>query len=123
MSVNAHGITSDYCLHESIISFTLVKWDGKVVVCKENEKGESGALFKLAIGGYGMFGVISEVTMKVQPNARLRMDMIQCNKDEFDDIYKTLVKNPQVCVKLGRIDVTNGENFQLFVFSKDAKKI
>ena len=122
MSVNAHGITSDYCLHESIISFTLVKWDGKVVICSENEKGESGALFRLAIGGYGMFGVISEVTMKVQPNARLRMDMIQCNKDEFDDIYKTLVKNPRVCVKLGRIDVTNGDDFQLFVFSKDAKK-
>ena len=122
MSVNAHGITSDYCLHESIISFTLVKSDGKVVICKEKEKGESGELFKLALGGYGMFGVIAEVTMKVQANARLRMDMIQCNNDEFDDIYKRLINDPRVCVKLGRIDVTNGEDFQLFVFSKDVKK-
>ena len=78
VSVNAHGITSDVCLHESIISFDLIKWDGNLITCKKEEDGESGELFGLAIGGYGMFGVITEVTMSVQQNTKLRMDMIQC---------------------------------------------
>ena len=50
-----------------------MKWDGCVVKCEPGKDGESGELFGLALGGYGMFGVIAEVTLKLQPNAKLRI--------------------------------------------------
>ena len=119
ISVNAHGITSDYSLHQSIVKFTIIKWDGTEVVCKPDGDGESGDLFRLAIGGYGMFGVIIKVTLDVQPNARLRMDVIQTTSANLYPTYKRLINSSNVAVKLARIDVTNGEDCQLFVLTKD----
>ena len=116
LSVNAHGITSDDSLQESILSFTLIKWDGTEVVCKKNGTGESGELFSLAMGGYGMFGVILDVELKLVPNVHLWMEMIDCTLEEFPILYKNLIDQPDVNIKLGRIDTVSGEKFQLFVF-------
>ena len=33
LAVNAHGITTDHCGAESVICFTLIKWDGSEVGC------------------------------------------------------------------------------------------
>ena len=95
ISVNAHGITSDFCLHQSVIKFTLIRWDGTEIVCKDGAHGESGELFRLALGGYGMFGVIVEITMDVQPNARLRMDVIQTKADDLYQTYQNLIKSEE----------------------------
>ena len=119
ISVNAHGITSDYSLHESVVNFILIKWDGSEVVCERNGNGESGDLFRLAIGGYGMFGVIGEITLDVQPNTRLRMDVIQTSSSKLYPTYQYLINSSNVAVKLARVDVTNGEDCQLFVLTKD----
>ena len=116
ISVNAHGITSDDSLQESIESFILVKWDGSEVICTRNGSGESGELFSLAIGGYGMFGVIVEVELKVVPNVHLWTEMIDCTLEEFPVLYKNLLDQEDVNIKLGRMDTVSGENFQLFVF-------
>ncbi len=37
----------------------------------------SAELFSLALGGYGLFGVITEVTLKVSDNVPLVMDSLQ----------------------------------------------
>ena len=37
----------------------------------------SAGLFSLALGGYGLFGVITEVTLKVSDNVPLVMDSLQ----------------------------------------------
>ena len=50
LSVNAHGITSDESLQDSVVSFTLIKWDGTEIICSKGGQGESGELFSLAIG-------------------------------------------------------------------------
>ena len=119
ISVNAHGITSDYSLHESVVKFTLVKWDGREVICQKDGLGESGDLYRLVIGGYGMFGVLVEITLKVQPNARLRMDVIQPKCANLYPTYEKIIKSPNVAVKLARVDITNGEDCQLFILTKD----
>ena len=116
ISVNAHGITSDDSLQESVESFILIKWDGSEVICTRNGSGESGELFSLAIGGYGMFGVIVEVELKVVPNVHLWTEMIDCTLEEFPVLYKNLLDQEDVNIKLGRMDTVSGENFQLFVF-------
>ena len=122
LSVNAHGITSDDSVQESVLSLTLIKWDGTEVVCAKGEKGEAGELFSLALGGYGMFGVIVEVEMSVVPNVHLWSEMIDCSLDEFPIIYGNLLKSEDVNIKLGRIDTVSGERCQIFVFRTQSEE-
>ena len=63
-----------------------------------------------------MFGVIVEIEMKVQGNVHLWMEMIDCSIDEFPLLYKNLLNQKDVNIKLGRIDTVSGNKCQLFVF-------
>jgi FAD/FMN-containing dehydrogenase len=53
VAVNAHGITSDHPLAESVVRFTLITADGTVAVVSRGDE-----LFGLVLGGYGLFGVV-----------------------------------------------------------------
>ncbi|HEX3420659.1 MAG TPA: FAD-binding oxidoreductase, partial [Candidatus Udaeobacter sp.] len=70
LSSNVHGrglrmkpLISD------IESFTLITADGKSIRCSRNENSE---LFRLAIGGYGLFGLIDTVTVRLVPRQKLK---------------------------------------------------
>ena len=70
LSANIHGrglvmgpIVND------VESFTLVNANGDSITCSRTENAE---LFSLAIGGYGLFGVITEVTLRLTPRRTLR---------------------------------------------------
>src|SRR6266446_4096135 len=56
-------------LISNIQSVTLVNADGKSIRCSRDENSE---LFRLAIGGYGLFGLISSVTLRLVPRQKLR---------------------------------------------------
>jgi FAD/FMN-containing dehydrogenase len=56
-------------LISNIESFSLVNADGKSVRCSRDENGE---LFRIAIGGYGLFGLIDSVTLRLVPRKKLR---------------------------------------------------
>jgi FAD/FMN-containing dehydrogenase len=45
-------------------SFTLTNADGKSIRCSRDENNE---LFRVAIGGYGLFGLIDSVTFRLVP--------------------------------------------------------
>ena len=63
MSANAHGRDLDVTqVVEVVERFHLLKADGEVVEVSRTENPE---LFSLVIGGYGMYGVILDVTLKV----------------------------------------------------------
>ncbi|HEV8580700.1 MAG TPA: FAD-binding oxidoreductase [Thermoanaerobaculia bacterium] len=49
-------------------SFTLIDADGEVRRCSRSEDPE---LFRLAIGGYGLFGVITSVVLRLTPRRKL----------------------------------------------------
>ncbi len=124
ISVNAHGITSDHCLAESVLSFLLITHDGKEVVCSRNAEEEDGSeLFRLAIGGYGSFGIIVEVTLKVSANMHLDLDLLQLTPKEFGHIYKQLIaadvdNGGDVDIKLARLDITTLEHIEMYVFRR-----
>jgi FAD/FMN-containing dehydrogenase len=62
ISVNAHGITSDHCLAESVVHFTIILANGQEKLCSRDSVDETAKeLFLCAIGGYGLFGIITEV--------------------------------------------------------------
>ena len=69
LSANAHGRG---LRREPIISdveaFTLVDAQGEARVCSRQQNAD---LFRLAIGGYGVFGVIADVTLRLDERRKL----------------------------------------------------
>jgi FAD/FMN-containing dehydrogenase len=57
---------------DDVEAFTLVDADGVIRSCSRRTKP---ALFALAIGGYGMFGVIASVTLRLAPRRKMRRDV------------------------------------------------
>jgi len=70
LSSNVHGRGLKMKpLISNIESFTLVNADGKLIRCSRDENQE---LFRVAIGGYGLFGLIDSVTLRLVPRQKLR---------------------------------------------------
>src|SRR4029453_1168410 len=68
--VNCHGWhTNSEPIAGTVRSIRLLTADGDVVACSPQENTE---LFHLALGGYGMFGVILEADIAVVPNVLFR---------------------------------------------------
>ena len=53
----------------NVESFTLINPEGKAVLCSRSENRE---LFRAVIGGYGLFGLISRVTLRLTRRRKLR---------------------------------------------------
>jgi FAD/FMN-containing dehydrogenase len=70
LSSNVHGRgLAMKPLISNIESFTLINADGKSIRCSRDENNE---LFRVAIGGYGLFGLIESVTLRLVPRQKLR---------------------------------------------------
>jgi FAD/FMN-containing dehydrogenase len=70
LSSNVHGRgLAMKPLISNVESFTLINADGKSIRCSRKENNE---LFRLAIGGYGLFGLIDTVTLRLVPRQKLR---------------------------------------------------
>jgi FAD/FMN-containing dehydrogenase len=70
LSVNCHGWhTNSEPIAGTVQSLRLLTADGDVVACSPQENSE---LFHLALGGFGMFGVILEADVAVVPNVLFR---------------------------------------------------
>lgn len=101
-SNNNFGVASTYSVnaHGWPVAFsgggTTVRWlkmmlaGGELVTCSRTENTE---LFSLAMGGYGLFGVITELEVEMVPNSRLvptfeTMPAVDFGKDFVDAIRK-----------------------------------
>src|SRR5213594_1444914 len=70
LSSNVHGRgLAMKPLISNVESFTLINAQGKSMRCSRDENNE---LFRLAIGGYGLFGSIDSVTLRLVPRQKLR---------------------------------------------------
>ncbi len=67
-NVHGRGLTFKPIIND-VESFRLVDANGEVQVCSRSENSE---LFALAIGGYGLFGAIASVTLRLMPRRKLR---------------------------------------------------
>jgi FAD/FMN-containing dehydrogenase len=65
-------------LISNIESFRLIDADGKSIRCSREENSE---LFRLAIGGYGLFGLVDTITLRLVPRQKLRrvVEIIRAN--------------------------------------------
>ena len=70
LAANGHGRGLTYKpIVQDVESFELVDASGAVRHCSRTENSE---LFSLAIGGYGLFGIIYAVTLRLMPAHRVR---------------------------------------------------
>lgn len=67
-NVHGRGLTRRPIIDE-IESFRLMKTDGEVVECSRTENRE---LFSLAVGGYGLFGIVCSVKLRLTPRRKVR---------------------------------------------------
>ena len=67
ISANAHGRDLQFStVIQSVLGFRLMLADGSVIPVSRSENPE---LFSLAVGGYGMFGIILEVDLELLENS------------------------------------------------------
>jgi FAD/FMN-containing dehydrogenase len=81
LSANVHGrglrlppIVND------VEAFTLIDAAGEVRRCSRTENGD---LFSLAVGGYGLFGLIAEVTLRLMPRVKVERRVEVLTLDEL----------------------------------------
>ncbi len=74
LSVNCHGWQYGRPpIASTVESFHLMTADGAVLRCSRTENKE---LFSLALGGYGLFGIILDADLHVVKNERLKMEQV-----------------------------------------------
>jgi FAD/FMN-containing dehydrogenase len=83
LSSNVHGRgLAMKPLISNVEAFSLINADGKITRCSRTENEE---FFQLAIGGYGLFGLITSVTLRLVPRRKLRRIVAVI---EVDDLAK-----------------------------------
>lgn len=106
ISVNGHGWQKNAAPISSYVeSFTLINATGEILECSRSNNPE---LFKLAIGGYGLFGIILDVKLKVIDNSVLNFHSISLNPEDYAQQYEKLVtQNPKAELAYGRLRISD----------------
>jgi len=137
LAVNAHGITSDETLASCVVSFRLACFNNEtnkveVITCtRPNDNTKSSReenLFGLALGGYGLFGVITQVMLHVADNSDLDMESLTalstrreegCNECEFVRLWDVCrADKDRVDIKLARLNILTLDTASVYVFTK-----
>jgi FAD/FMN-containing dehydrogenase len=105
ISVNGHGWQKNAPpISSSIVSFTLMNSEGKILTCSRTENKE---LFKLVIGGYGLLGIILDVKLKVVDNTALQFKYVRLTTENYVAYYKKFAsENPNVDLVFGRLRIS-----------------
>jgi FAD/FMN-containing dehydrogenase len=104
ISVNCHGWQCRKPpIASSVEAFRILLADGRVVRCSRRENAE---LFSLALGGYGLFGVILDVDLRVVANKRYRPERFVMAPGAYAEVFEREVRRtPDVGMSYGRLSV------------------
>ena len=91
ISVNCHGWQYDRPpIASSVEAFRIMLADGSIKHCSRQENQE---LFSLALGGYGLFGIILDVELRVVPNELYRIEQHIVPVDQSLGTFDHKIKN------------------------------
>jgi FAD/FMN-containing dehydrogenase len=108
--VNAHGWPTPYGpFGATVRSFRMMLADGSIVTCSRSENAE---LFGLAMGGYGLFGIILDLEVDMVENLLLRPRREVMPAAEFAARFVTAANDPAVRMIYGRLNVLRREFFE-----------
>jgi len=84
-------------------SFRLINSEGQVVNCSRTENAE---LFHLVLGGYGLFGVILDVRLRVVPNKMYMAKLTKIKSEDYTNKFLELTDGRKdIGMVYGRINV------------------
>lgn len=103
MSVNAHGWDMRHGpVASSVQWFRVLLADGSIQRCSREENAE---LFHLVLGGYGLFGVILEVGLRVTDNSGYTASVSELDFSQLPAYFETQIRSsPEV--ELGEADLS-----------------
>lgn len=110
-SVNAHGWPVPFSgCGSTVKSLKMMLADGAHITCSRDENAD---IFRAAMGGYGLFGVITELEMQMVPNMRLEPTFERVSPFEFGPRFvKTIKDGTGVQMAYGRMDVAINSFFE-----------
>jgi FAD/FMN-containing dehydrogenase len=105
ISVNCHGWQFNRApIACTVQSFRLMLADGKIVKCSRVENSE---LFSLALGGYGLFGIILDVDLRVVPNEKYKIERLIIPTSDYAKVFtKKTADTNNVAMIYGRLNIT-----------------
>ncbi|WP_253352954.1 FAD-binding oxidoreductase [Priestia megaterium] len=105
ISVNVHGRDIRYgSLMDTVKSMRLLQADGSIIEISRTKHPE---LFSLVNGGYGLFGVILDVTLRLTDDEWYEDEIIRLDYRQYTAYFKNYVQhNPDVRMHMARISVS-----------------
>jgi FAD/FMN-containing dehydrogenase len=108
--VNAHGWPVPYGPFGSTVrAIRLMMADGSILRCAPEENSE---LFGLAMGGYGLFGVVLDVEAALVPNVLLKPTFEKMPSGDFAQRFLAVVGDEHVKMAYGRMSVAHHGFFE-----------
>ncbi len=103
-SVNAHGWPVAFSGGGTTVkSMKMLIESGELVNCSRTENAD---LFSFAMGGYGLFGIITELEVDMAPNSRLEPTFETMPGTEFGEAFlKKIRENPDIQMAYGRMTI------------------
>ncbi len=94
LSVNAHGRDPNYsAIIETVKSIRIMLANGITKVASRDNNNE---LFSLAIGGYGLFGVILDVTLSLTEDIIYEKRTLKLPTSEYLDYFKNKIQGNKI---------------------------
>lgn len=114
-SVNAHGWPVPWSAFGSTVrSIVMLLADGSQLTCSRTENTE---MFNLAMGGYGLFGIIVELEIEIVPNRILEPTFEHVAGEELGIRFiEALKADPTIEMAYGRLDVALDRFFESGLF-------
>jgi len=105
LSVNAHGVAhSPGCLAPTVRSLRIMLSDGTVVAASPTDNRD---LFRHALGGYGLFGIILEADIEVTDNELYRPSVEYVDYRSFAEHFASRVQDdPEIRLMYARLSVS-----------------
>ena len=103
-SVNAHGWPVPFSgCGSTVRAIAMMLADGSLVNCSRTENAE---LFRHAMGGYGLFGAITELELQMAPNAMLAPTFEEVSGPDLGTLFsERLASDRSIQMAYGRMDV------------------
>lgn len=127
ISVNGHGWQHNSApIASSVVSFTLLKSDLSIVQCSREENSD---LFRLVVGGYGLFGIILDVKIKVVNNENLHFAMYKLPAGKYLEYYTRYADSSATTrLAFGRLNISRKSfleeaTLNIFTLAEDQSRI
>ena len=108
--INAHGWPVPYGpFGTTVKAIRMVMADGTLMQCSRTENAE---LFSLAMGGYGLFGIIVDLDVEMAPNMLLQPKFERMAPEKFADSFTRVIDTDKtLTMAYGRMSVSRKKFF------------